>query len=40
MSLITQSFAVALNAITTESLAAALNTDFLACNCETLQRER
>ena len=40
MSLITKSFALALNTMTTESLAAALNTDFLARNCETLQRER
>ncbi len=40
MSLITQSFAVALNTSTTDSLAAALNADFLARNCETLQRER
>jgi len=40
MSLITQSFEVALSAMTPESLAAALNTDFLARKCETLQRER
>ena len=40
MSLITLSFAVALNTTTTESLAAPLNADFLARNCETLQRER
>ena len=40
MSLITKSFALALNTMTTESLAAALKTDFLARSCETLQRER
>jgi hypothetical protein len=40
MSLITKSFALALNTMTTESLAAALNTDVLARSCETLQRER
>ena len=40
MSTITQSFAADFNNMTTESLATALNTDFLARNCETLQRER
>lgn len=40
MRIITQSFAVALNTTIAESLAAALNTDFLARSCETLQRER
>lgn len=40
MSLITKSFALPLNTMTTESLAAALNTDFLARSCEILKRER
>jgi len=35
MSLITKSVAAALNTMTAESLAAALNNDFLAHNCET-----
>ena len=40
MSLITKSFALALNTMTTESRAAALKTDLLPRSCETLQRER